>query len=144
MLTCESPSQLFVQLLRLKCETNAHIKYFGYDRACEFRPFLANLRKKGNEGAKMLLEETLYLVDRFHIKGHISPKCDMNNPQCSFHPDLPKFAPISGVNTECGEQCFSWLGKFKHSSKYMTHYKFKYFFHSVVAAKNRAIEKRNK
>ena len=46
MVSCESPSQLFAQLLSLRCDRDVHFKYIGYDRACEFQPFLQNLTKK--------------------------------------------------------------------------------------------------
>lgn len=140
MLTCESASQLFVQLLRLQCDTGAKLKYVGYDRACEFHPFLKNLSKKGNVGASLLLNSTQFLVDKFHIKGHTTPACDVLKPECLYHPDLDKFKEIHGVNTECAEQCFAWLGKFKHCIKYMSQYKFKFFLQHVIASRNRRLE----
>ena len=76
MFTSESPSQLFVQLLQLCDEDNTNIKYISYDRACEFTSFLTNLAKKGNPGAAKLLN-LKFLVDRFHIKGHTTPECDI-------------------------------------------------------------------
>lgn len=123
MLTCESPSQLFVQLLRL-CDSNVNIRCLGYDRACEFKPFLKNMEKKGNEGAGLLLSRMTFVVDRFHIKGHTAPKCTLGDPKCEYHPELEEFKLYSTVNTECAEQAFAWLGKFKHAVKYMTHYRF--------------------
>lgn len=144
MLTCESPSQLFVQLLRLKCDSDAKLSYLGYDRACEFEPFLRNLLKKGNEGAKILLNDMSFLVDKFHINGHTTPSCDIDNPLCRYHPDLPRFGDISSVNTECAEQAFAWLGKFKHMVKYMSQYRYKFFLHLIIKARNAMIDKRIK
>ena len=142
MLTCESSSQLFVQLLRLRCDSGVDFSYLGYDRSCEFEPFLRNLSKKGNEGADILLENTEYLVDRFHIKNHTNPKCVIANPLCAYHPDLPKFFGIQNANTECAEQCFSWLKKFKNTMKYMSKYKFLFFLKIIVNARNVFLEKR--
>ena len=107
LFTCESPTQLFIQLLRLKCDAMINMRYFGYDRACEFEPYLSNLKKKGNEGAKLLLENTLFLVDNFHIKGHTTPACNIESEECKYHPKLSKFNEIHGVNTECAEQAFA-------------------------------------
>lgn len=137
LLTCESPTQLFIQLLRLKTESDVKIAYFGYDRACEFEPFLQNLKRKGNDGASILLENTSYLVDRFHIKGHTRPECDINDPKCKYHPDSTTFSSIQLTNTECAEQCFSWLKKFKDTMKYMSHYKFKLFLHVIIEGRNK-------
>ena len=142
MVSCESPSQLFAQLLSLRCDRDVHFKYIGYDRACEFQPFLQNLTKKGNHGAEILLKDTGYLVDKFHIKNHVNPKCLLNEPVCQFHPDLPIFSDIHGTNTECAEQCFSHLRKFGHMSKYMSKYKFHFFIKNVIAARNRKVLKR--
>ena len=138
MFTSESPSQLFVQLLQLCDEDNANIKYIGYDRACEFSPFLTNLAKKGNPGAAKLLN-LKFLVDRFHIKGHTTPECDIKSDRCKYHPDLPEFADVSSTNTECAEQCFAWLKKFKHVIKYMSAHTAKFLLHSVVKARNNYI-----
>lgn len=69
-----SVSELFVQLLQLQRNTS-NFSYLGYDRPCEFEPFLNNLAKKGNGGTKLLLERK-YVLNRFHIKGHTTPACD--------------------------------------------------------------------
>lgn len=142
LLTCESPSQLFTQLLRLRCEKLVDFSFVGYDRACEFHPFLKNLAAKGNEGASILLQETSYLVDRFHIKGHVNPKCRMDSDKCEYHPDLDKFKDVATTNTECAEQCFSQLGRFKHMMKYMSQHKFLFFLSQVVISHNVAVENR--
>lgn len=81
-----------------------------------------------------------FLVDKFHIKGHTTPAYDVLKPDCLYHPDLDKFKEMHGVNTECAEQCFAWLGKFKHCMKYMTQHKFKFFLHYIVASRNRRLE----
>ena len=41
-----------------------------------------------------------------------------DNPDCKYHPRLPQFSEIHGVNTECAEQVFKGLGgKFKHNCR---------------------------
>ena len=35
----------------------------AYDRSCDLHPFLNNHRKKGNVGAKIILEHVKFLVD---------------------------------------------------------------------------------
>lgn len=80
------------------------------------------------------------MVDRFHIAGHTTPECDIEDPRCRYHPDLEDFTEMRGVNTECAEQCFAWLRRFKHSMKYMCQYKFKFFLHVIVRARNKFIE----
>ena len=133
--TCESSSQLFVQLLKLVDEPGVAISYIGYDRACEFVPFLRNLSAKGNEGAKKLLEKE-YLVDNFHIAGHTTEACDPNSPHCEYHHSLEKFSEIKNANTEAAEQTFSWLKRYKSVVKYMTAQKFRFFMYSIIKAHN--------
>lgn len=93
----------------------------------------------GNDGAKSLLE-IKYFVDRFHVKGHTTPGCDITSDKCQYHPDLTVFEELIGVNTESAEQCFSWLGKFKHSVKYMSQYRYKMFLYFVVTSRNSLIK----
>jgi hypothetical protein len=142
MYTCESASQLFIQLLKIVDEPGSNVRYVGYDRACEFAPFLRNLRAKGNAGADKLLEETDYLVDNFHIAGHTTNACNPDHPDCEYHHSLPKFADIANANTECAEQCFSWLKRYKNIVKYMTAPRFRFYMHVVISAHNNNIEKK--
>ena len=72
---------MFGQLLKLIDEPNARIEYIGYGRACEFVPFLRNLKKNSNVGAGKILEEQ-YLVDNFHISGHTSEPCVPASDKC--------------------------------------------------------------
>lgn len=145
MYTCESSSQLFVQLLKLVDEPNIRISYIGYDRACEFVPFLRNLNTKGNLGAAKLLEAE-YLVDNFHIAGHTTPGClppSPDNPKSEFHHSLPKFSAIANANTEVAEQAFSWLKRYKHIVKYMSAAKYRYFLYEIIQSHNKRIDKRS-
>ena len=47
----------------------------AYDRSCDLHPFLNNLRKKGNVGAKIILEHVKFLVDIFHVLKHKEECC---------------------------------------------------------------------
>ena len=104
LLNCESPSQVFAQLLTLRCDRQVAFQFVGYDRACELKPFLQNLAQKGNEGAAILLKDTAFVSDRFHIKGHVNPKCDPSSPLCEFHPDMDTYGAIKTAIAECAEQ----------------------------------------
>ena len=88
--------------MRSFIEENSSISYVGYERACEFVPFLRNLSLKRNMGADKLLERQ-FLVDNFHISGHTTDACSLDSPLCEFHPKLPKFGEIADANTECAE-----------------------------------------
>ena len=58
MYTCESPTQVFLFLLRAfvrDANSVLRLRYLGYDRACDLKPFLMNQAKNGSAGAKLLL-----------------------------------------------------------------------------------------
>ena len=65
-----------------------------------------------------------------------------NNPECLYHPRLPKFKDIWGVNTQCAEQTFSWTNTFKFIAKNLTQFMFKFFVNVVVENRNTFLEKR--
>ena len=153
MFTCESPTQVFLFLLRTfvhDTDSVLRLRYLGYDRACDLKPFLVNQAKKGSAGAILLLERVQFLVDRFHCEKHTELTCmPPDNPECEYHPSLPKFAEIHGTNTESCEQGFRRLNRYKYSTRYMTIYKRNIYLNDVFnkhleqkiqASQNRVIE----
>lgn len=60
----------------------------------------------------------------------------LNNPECRYHPDLDRFKDIHGTNTECAEQAFNWLGRYKHVVKKMTEFKYKFYLWNVIRSHN--------
>lgn len=141
MYTCESPTQAFIMILRTYGGNDRDLKllrYLGYDRACDLHPFLINLAKKGNPGAQLLLDNVMFLVDTFHCIRH-KEKCCMpleNNPHCLYHPKLPKFKEIHHANTECAEQAFNWLARYKYSTHLMSKGRFQFFIKRIIDKRN--------
>jgi len=41
----------------------------------------------------------------------------LDNPNCKYHPDLDTFKEVHKTNTECAEQAFNWLGRYKRTAK---------------------------
>ena len=119
MYTCESCTQVYAFLLLTFGRTTddlMRLKFVGYDRACDFHPFLINLSKKGNAGAKILLNHVKFLVDIFHVLKHKEPCCTPpENLKCRYHPHLETFREIRGTNTEPAEQSNRFLNRFKHT-----------------------------
>ncbi len=139
MYTCESMTQMYLFLVLTVGHGDLikRLKYLGYDRACSLEPFLQNLSKKGTYFAKYLLRNTKFLVDKFHCEKHTEVTCmPPSNPNCKYHPDLPQFSEIHGCNTECAEQAFRWLNKFKFTMRSMSRYKFNVFVHTMVECHN--------
>ena len=146
MFTCESPTQVFLFLLRTfvhDTDSVLRLRYLGYDRACDLKPFLVNQAKKGSAGAILLLERVQFLVDKFHCEKHTELTCmPPDNPKCEYHPSLPKFAEIHGTNTESCEQGFRRLNRYKYSTRYMTIYKRNIYFYFINDVFNKHLEQK--
>ena len=102
--TSESYTQIFFFILRTFCSNLEHFKrlrYLGYDSASGLMPFLKNQAQNGSAGAKLLIE----------------------NPKCFYHPQLPKFDEIRGVNTEFCEQGFKRLNQYFDLTRKMSQFK---------------------
>lgn len=84
-----------------------------YDRACEFKPFRKNLAKNKNIGAN-LLDKIGILVDIFLAVGlHRNVTLTSRTQQV----DIMSIRINPTCEHRCAEQCFVWLGKFKHPMK---------------------------
>ena len=144
MFTCESHTQVFLFILRTFCSNTddfQRLKFLGYDRACGLVPFLKKQMRNGSAGAKLLLENVKFLVDIFHVSKHTEPVCmPPDNPECKYHPFLPEFKEIEGVNTESCEQGFCRLNMYFSLSRKMTQYKRNVFFWFVNKCFNRDLE----
>ena len=140
MFTCESPTQCYVFVYTTfgRClDDLSRLKYLGYDRSCDLHPFLKNLARKGSVGANILLDNVKFMVDLWHCNKHKEPTCmPPDNPRCIYHPQLAEFSEIHGVNSECAEQAFKWLGKFKFMTRRMTRHRFCFFLWKMIELHN--------
>jgi hypothetical protein len=145
MYTCESPTQAYIFTYTTfgRCVDDLkRLKYLGYDRSCDLHPFLQNLKKKGSIGASILLNNVEFMVDLWHCNKHKETTCmPPDNPLCKYHPELPKFSAVHGVNSECAEQAFKWLGKFKLLTRRMTRSRFCFFLWKVIDLHNKRIQR---
>lgn len=146
MFTCESPTQVFVFLLRTFVQdvnSVLRLRYLGYDRACDLKPFLVNQAKRGSAGAILLLERVKFLVDIFHCEKHTEASCmPPENPKCEYHPHLQQFQEIHGTNTESCEQGFRRLNRYKYSTRNMTTSKRNIYFYFINDLYNKHLEEK--
>ena len=92
---------------------------------------------------KFLLINVKFMVDLFHCNKHTEPTCmPPDNPKCIYHPSLPAFSEIHGVNTECAEQAFKWLGRFKHITRRMTRQRFCFFIWKMIELHNKRVSRK--
>ena len=124
MITHESLTQIFKALVHCfgKKPTKEILRGIIYDRSCDLKPFLDRLGRNGDAIAQYYagLE---FIVDIFHVEKHTLPKCTLGNPACVYHPHLPQFQYLQGVNTEVAEQSFHKLNKHKSSTRKMCYAK---------------------
>ena len=143
MFTSESYTQVFLFILRTFCSNLEHFKrlrYLGYDRACGLMPFLKNQAQNGSAGAKLLID-VQFLVDIFRVSKHTEDVCmPPENPNCLFHPHLPKFDKIRGVNTESCEQGFKRLNQYFDLTCKITQFKRNVLFWFVNQCFNTDLE----
>ena len=94
---------------------------------------------------KLLMENVNFLVDIFHVSKHTEIVCmPPDNPDCLYHPHLPKFEEIRGVNTESCEQGFRRLNQYFELTRKMTQYKRNVLFWFVNDCFNRENELKKK
>lgn len=149
MYSHESLTQAFIFLRKVFCENDScsmRLRYIGYDRSCELKPFIQRLAENKVPGAQQLLNEVKFLVDIFHVVKHTKQCCMPlhDNPQCEYHPKLEKIKDIHGANTESCEQAFKRLNRFKHTTRMMTRNKRKIFFLIVNSDFNERLEEKSK
>ena len=103
--------------------------------------FLKNQAQNGSAGAKVLLDNVQFLVDIFHVSKHTEEVCmPPENPNCLYHPHLPKFDEIRGVNTESCEQGFKRLNQYFELTRKMTQFKRNVLFWFVNECFNTDLE----
>ena len=96
-----------------------HLKFVGYDRACDLHPMLNRLART-EVWAKQLTDGIDYFVDNFHVKKHVEKFCREDSPVVKYNLKHPKFADIKGVNSEICEQTFRWWNRFRSIIRNMT------------------------
>ena len=79
-------------------------------------------------------------MDRFHVEGHTEPCClppsDTDPSRGIYHPLNNDFDAIKDANTECAEQSFKWLNKYKLIVRNMNQYRFNFFLHTMINLHN--------
>jgi hypothetical protein len=128
-------------------------KVIGYDRGCEMDPIVKRLLTANvlpaeifggtvtmldekQQEQTIIYDPPLYMVDRFHIKGHTKDVCNLNSEHCKYHPDLDKFANISKTNSSICEQTFARLSEHKKTVRHMTKNMYWFYLYCVMDITN--------
>ena len=94
------------------------------DRACDVHPYCKRLGHEGHQACRFYSENLNWIVDPFHIKGHIvsypftnsfvskivsqEEKCTLSSELCEYHPDLEQHKDLTeNINMEVWPLGFS-------------------------------------
>jgi len=76
-----------------------------------------------------------YVCGKLHMAGHTDAWC-----RKTCDPDLPEHASVlKGIRTSVCEFTFTWLSKYKHQTKHMNEYGFKFFLLDMAWSHNEII-----
>lgn len=131
---CESLSQryLFVaDVVHLYPET----KLIVHDDACHLHKFAERRSDLSLHAAAIAPPQMLYAGDPFHMVGHIDAWC-----LARCNPSAPHIAPtMAGIRSSVCEFTFTWLSAYKHQSKHMSQWGFKFFLQEMIRSHNNSI-----
>lgn len=131
---CESLSQRYFFVSSL-VKRYPEIKAIIHDDACHLHKFCEARAASSASAARLAPPMIRYICDIFHMVGHIDPWCKIHCNPAS--PDLKPL--VEGVRTSVCEFTFTWFSQYKHQSKHMSEWGFKFFLQEMCAAHNEAI-----
>ena len=110
-------------------QTMQQLRCLRYDAACMLHPTIEKMKKRSDipKSFKELFNEermNLMSIDKLHAKNHVWYKCvlfidGLLNPDCQFHPGLPKFKEFYDCQDGQCEQTFAvWGPALKSSLKH--------------------------
>jgi hypothetical protein len=139
MFRAESCSQVGAFLYDTFRSVPDRLQIIAYDRACDLYPLVCRLAKADYDWASFLASRE-FMVDIFHANKHTEKKCyPPTNPECTYHPDIPKFAAVREANTEICEQTFSWWNKFRGMIANMTYTRRQFVLDHAIQYRNNHI-----
>jgi len=130
----ESLSQRYFFIAELK-RLYPELKVVVHDDACHLRKF-AEARASDSEEAA-ILAGLKYVCDEFHMANHTDAWC-----LAHCHPGSPDVAEVmKDVRTSVCEFTFTWLSQYKHQTKHMSEFTFKWFLMEMIDTHNAFILK---
>ncbi len=127
----ESLSQRYFFVAELKArypEANLIV----HDDGCHLHKFAETRATASAHAAAIAPPAMLYALDGFHCSGHIDPWC-----RVTCHPEAPMFKErLTGFRSSVCEFTFTWLAAFKHATKHMSEFGFKFFVLEMIDMHN--------
>ena len=82
----------------------------------------------GPSAASLAYPNMKFIIDKFHSLGHVDSWCAE-----TCMPNLPENAPlVADLNTSICEITFSWLARYKHSTRKMRQRSFSFFVSEIT------------
>jgi hypothetical protein len=103
-----------------------------HDDACHLFKFSSSRAHESEQAARLAQPRMQYICDPFHMTGHVDQWCKDN---CD--PKLPARAQtLKGVRSSVCEFTFTWLSQYKHQTKHMNEWGFKFFLGEMIRSHN--------
>ena len=127
----ESCAQRYLFIARVK-HLYPNFKICVGDDNCHLRRFAEKMPVPGSLATELAYPNMIYILDRFHARGHVDPWCLAN-----VHPDVEENAKhIEGKNTSACEIFFSWLARYKHSFRKMGRWTGNFYIQELIDLHN--------
>ncbi|OLQ15341.1 hypothetical protein AK812_SmicGene385 [Symbiodinium microadriaticum] len=130
----ESLSQRYLCLSALKaalpeCTTVVH------DDACHLYKYSERRMGESAHAAALAPPALRFVCDAFHMAGHVDPWCrSVCDPRSAENSTV-----LEGVRTSACEFTFTWLSAYKHQTKHMNQFGFRFFLLELAWSHNRVI-----
>ncbi|CAE7515455.1 unnamed protein product [Symbiodinium natans] len=132
---CESLSQRYLAISNLRAHCH-EMKLLVHDDACHVHRYCARRQQASDAAAQIAPPALSFACDAFHMTGHTDEWCKR-----TCHPAL--FATLlDGVRTSVCEFTFTWMSAYKHQTKHMSQYGFRFFLMEMSWAHNDEIFER--
>ena len=127
----ESLSQRYFFVADLK-EQFPELEIIVHDDACHLHKFACARASSSTRAAEIAPDSVRYVCDGFHVSGHTDPWCLAN-----CHPQAPPFEDrMKDIRTSVCEFTFAWLSRYRHQTKHMSEFGFKWFLLEIIATHN--------
>jgi hypothetical protein len=106
-----------------------------HDDACHVMKFALARMGDSAQAARLAPPQLRYVCDPFHMAGHTDQWC---REHCD--PKNDANAPlVKGIRTPVCEFTFTWLSRYRHQTKHMSEWGFKFFLLEMIASHNAVI-----
>ena len=127
----ESLSQRYFFVSELKT-LYPELRLIVHNDACHLHKFSAARQSHSLQAASIAPPAMKYAVDGFHATGHTDGWCLAN-----CHPKNPDLVEeLHDFRSSVCEFTFTWLSRYKHQTKHMSAFSFKFFLLEMIDAHN--------